>query len=73
MAFNTVRIESLLGMITVKLQDDNFFQMELPVAICSKGLYDLFEFCNGESQCPPKYYISLDAGITKEITIAYKE
>lgn len=72
MAFNSVKVESLLGMITVKLQEDNFVKWDYQFQSVLKG-YDFFDYFNGESQCPPKYVINADTGVTKEITIAYKE
>ncbi|KAB2613075.1 FK506-binding protein 5-like [Pyrus ussuriensis x Pyrus communis] len=56
----SVKIESLLGMITIKLREDNFG-------------YNFFDFFSGESQCPPKYIINTEIGVTKEITTAYEE
>ncbi|CAN6547438.1 unnamed protein product [Malus baccata var. baccata] len=35
--------------------------------------YGLFDYFNGESQCPPKYCITPEGGVTKEITQAYKQ
>ena len=63
---------SLLGMITVKLQEDNFVKWNYQFQSVLQG-YDLFYFFNGESQCPPKFVINFDTGVTKEITTAYKE
>lgn len=34
--------------------------------------YDLFDFFSGDSQCPPKFVINTDIGVTREITEAYK-
>ncbi|TQE01889.1 hypothetical protein C1H46_012513 [Malus baccata] len=72
MAANCVKIEGLLGMITVKLQDDNFTKWSYQFQYVLRG-YDLFEFFTGESQCPPKYSVSTETGITREITVEYKE
>ncbi|CAN6719420.1 unnamed protein product [Malus baccata var. baccata] len=72
MAMNSVKIEGLLGMITVKLQEDNFVKWNYQFSSVLRG-YDLFDFFNGESQCPPKYCITPEGGVTKEITQAYKQ
>lgn len=72
MAFSSVKIENLLGMITVKLKEDNFVKWDYQFQSVLKG-YDLFDFFNGESQCPPKFIINADTGVTKELATAYKE
>nr|XP_008346255.2 uncharacterized protein LOC103409219 [Malus domestica] len=72
MAANSVKIEGLLGMITVKLQDANFTKWSYQFQFVLRG-YDLFEFFTGESQCPPEYSMSTETGVTKEITVEYKE
>ncbi|XP_050153876.1 uncharacterized protein LOC126628286 isoform X1 [Malus sylvestris] len=72
MSFSTVKIESLLGMITVKLHDDNFVKWNYQFQSVLRG-YDLFDFYDGESQCPPKFCVTDGAGVTKEISTAYKE
>ncbi|CAN6708092.1 unnamed protein product [Malus baccata var. baccata] len=72
MTFSTVKIKSLLGMITVKLQDDNFVKWNYQFQYVLRG-YDLFDFCDEESQCPPKFCLTIEAGVTKEISTAYKE
>ncbi|KAM1191969.1 hypothetical protein ACFX2G_012596 [Malus domestica] len=72
MAETTVKIEGLLGMLTVKLGDDNFVKWGYQFQSVLIG-YDLFDFFNGESVCPPKFVIDTESGVTKEITLAYKE
>ena len=71
MVANSVKIEGLLGMITVKLQEDNFVKWSYQFSSILRG-YDLFDFFNGESQCPPKYCITPEGDVTREITQAYK-
>ncbi|CAN6560859.1 unnamed protein product [Malus baccata var. baccata] len=61
MAMNSVKIEGLLGMITVKLQEDNFVKWNYQFSSVLRG-YDLFDFFTGESQCPPKYCITPEGG-----------
>ncbi|XP_050131432.1 uncharacterized protein LOC126607750 [Malus sylvestris] len=72
MAFSSIKIESLLGMITVKLKEDNFVKWDYQFQSVLKG-YDYFDFFSGESQCPPKFVINTETGVTKEITTAYKD
>ncbi|CAN6581481.1 unnamed protein product [Malus baccata var. baccata] len=72
MAANFVKIEGLLGLITVKLQEDNFVKWSYQFSSVLRG-YDLFDFFNGESQCPPKYCITSEGGVTNEISMAYKQ
>ncbi|KAM2069153.1 hypothetical protein FF1_000705 [Malus domestica] len=71
MSDKSVRIENLLGMLTVKLQDDNFVKWDYQFRSVLRG-YDFLDFFTGESPCPPKFVIDTEAGVTKEITEAYK-
>lgn len=59
-------------MIAVKLQQDNFVKWIYQFSSVLRG-YGLFDYFNGESQCPPKYCITPKGGVTKEITYAYKQ
>ncbi|KAM2181670.1 hypothetical protein TB1_031621 [Malus domestica] len=72
MAESNVRIENLLGMLTVKLQDDNFVKWSYQFSSVLRG-YDLFAFFTGEAPCPPKYVIDTASGVTNEINAAYKD
>lgn len=72
MALSTVKIESLLGMINVNLQDDNFVKWNYQFQSVLRG-YDHFDFFDGESQCPPKFCITAEAGVTEEVSTNYKE
>lgn len=66
-----VKIDGLLGMLTIRLHDDNFAKWSYQFRSVLEG-YDLFEYFDGTNVCPPKYVISLDTSVTKEITEAYK-
>ncbi|CAN6581473.1 unnamed protein product [Malus baccata var. baccata] len=68
---DSVKIEGLLGMLTVKLQDDNFVKWSYQFQSVLRG-YDLFNHFTGESPCPPRFVIDTEAGVTTEITVAYK-
>ncbi|XP_050125593.1 uncharacterized protein LOC126602761 [Malus sylvestris] len=59
-------------MLTLRLQDDNFAKWSFQFRYVLGG-YDLFGYFDGTNVCPPKYVISLDNGVTKEITNAYKQ
>ncbi|KAM2910151.1 hypothetical protein FF1_003051 [Malus domestica] len=72
MAINSVKIEGLIGMITVKLHEDNFVKWSYQFSSVLRG-YDLFDFFNGESQCHLKYCIMPEDNVTKEISQAYKQ
>lgn len=67
-----VKIEGLLGMLTMRLQDDNFAKWVFQFWYVLEG-YDLFDYFDGTNVCPPKYVISLEEWVTKEITEAYRE
>ncbi|CAN6680338.1 unnamed protein product [Malus baccata var. baccata] len=67
----SVKIENLLGMLTVKLQDDNFVKWNFQFQSVLRG-YDLLDFFTGDNPCPPKYIIHTKTGVTREITTAYK-
>ncbi|XP_048439787.1 uncharacterized protein LOC125477062 [Pyrus x bretschneideri] len=56
----------------MKLQEDNFIKWNYQFQSVLRG-YDLFDFFDGKSQCPPKFCITPEVGVIKEISIAYKE
>lgn len=64
MAFSIVKIESLLGMITVKLREYNFVKWDYQFHSVLKG-YDFFDFVSGESHGHPKYVINSETGVTR--------
>lgn len=59
-------------MLTIRLQDDNFAKWSFQFRSVLEG-YDLFEYFDGTNVCPPKYVVSVESGVTKEITAAYHE
>lgn len=69
---NPVKIESLLGMLTIKLTDDNFIKWSFQFSSVLRG-YDLLDHFTGESVCPPKFVLTPELGVTTEISAAYKE
>ncbi|XP_050137264.1 uncharacterized protein LOC126613724 [Malus sylvestris] len=69
---NTLKVESLLGMFTIRLHDDNFVKWSFQFRSVLEG-YDLFDHFDGTSVCPPKFVFTEANGIITEITAAYKE
>ncbi|XP_050128477.1 uncharacterized protein LOC126605156 [Malus sylvestris] len=68
----SVKLESLLGMLTIKLNDDNFIKWNFQFCSVLRG-YDLFDHFTGDSVCPPKYVLTPELGVTKEINTTYKD
>ncbi|CAL8167719.1 unnamed protein product [Prunus armeniaca] len=65
------KIEGLLGMLTIRLNDDNFVKWSFQFQSVLQG-YDLFDHFDGSSICPPKFVIDTELGVTTEVTNAYK-
>ncbi|KAB2616347.1 hypothetical protein D8674_022935 [Pyrus ussuriensis x Pyrus communis] len=72
MTTSSLKIDGFLGMLTIRLQDDNFAKWSFQFRSVLEG-YDLFEYFDGTNVCPPKYVVSVESGVTKEITAAYHE
>ncbi|KAM2404193.1 hypothetical protein ACFXTH_031537 [Malus domestica] len=72
MAASNVKIEGLLGMLTVKLQDDNFVKWSFQFQSVLRG-YDLFDHYTGDDPCPLRFVIDAEAGVTNEVTVVYKD
>lgn len=66
----TLKVDSLLGMLTIKLKDDNFVKWSFQFMSVIKG-YKLFGHFDGTNVCPPKFVIQTDLGVTKEVTQAF--
>lgn len=56
MASSGVKIEGLLGMLTIKLTDKNFSKWVFQFKSVLKG-YKLFDNFDGTAVCPPKFVI----------------
>ncbi|CAL2270480.1 unnamed protein product [Prunus armeniaca] len=65
------KIEGLLGMLTIRLNDDNFVKWSFQFQSVLQG-YDLFDHFDGSSICPPNFVIDTELGVTTEVTNAYK-
>ncbi|CAN6689061.1 unnamed protein product [Malus baccata var. baccata] len=72
MGGSPLKIEGLLGMLTIRLQEDNFAKWSFQFQSVLEG-YDLFDYFDGTNVCPPKYVVSLESGVTSEITAAYRD
>ncbi|KAB2616519.1 hypothetical protein D8674_023107 [Pyrus ussuriensis x Pyrus communis] len=70
MASSSFKIENLLGMLTIKLRDNNFAKWAFQFQSVLKG-YKLFGHFDGTIGCPSKYAVSSETGVTREITTAF--
>ncbi|BBH03567.1 hypothetical protein Prudu_014481 [Prunus dulcis] len=69
---SSVKIDGLLGMITLRLRDDNFLKWSFQLESVLQG-YDLFGHFDGTEVAPPRFAIVDEEGVTSEVTAAYKE
>ena len=69
---SSVKIDGLLGMITLRLRDDNFLKWSFQLESVLQG-YDLFGHFDGTEVAPPRFAIVDEEGVTSEVTPAYKE
>ncbi|KAI5319029.1 hypothetical protein L3X38_038737 [Prunus dulcis] len=67
-----LKIDGLLGMLTIRLNDDNFLKWSYQLESVLQG-YDLFGHFDGSSVSPPKFAIVDEEGATYELTTAYKD
>ncbi|CAL8082068.1 unnamed protein product [Prunus armeniaca] len=67
----SVKIDGLLGMITLRLKDDNFLKWSFQLESVLQG-YDLFGHFDGTDIAPPRFAIVDEVGVTSEVT-AYKD
>ncbi|CAL9002983.1 unnamed protein product, partial [Prunus brigantina] len=67
---SSLKIDGLLGMLTIRLNDDNFLKWSYQLESVLQG-YDLFGHFDGSSVAPPKFAIV--EGATSEVTTAYKD
>ncbi|CAL2277183.1 unnamed protein product [Prunus armeniaca] len=68
----SLKIESLLGMLTIRLSDDNYLKWSYQLESVLQG-YDLFGYLDGAAFAPPKFAILDEEGVTSEVTAAYKD
>lgn len=72
MTISGVKIEGLLGMLTIKLNDRNFSKWVFQFKSALKG-YKLFDHLYGSVVCPPKFIIGTIREETNDITQAFLE
>ncbi|CAL9006084.1 unnamed protein product [Prunus brigantina] len=72
MATSTLKLDGLLGMLTIRLTDGNYLKWRYQIESVLE-CHDLFGHFDGSSVAPPKYAILDEEGVTSVITAAYKE
>lgn len=70
MSNSVVKVENFLGMLTIKLKDDNFLKCSFQFTAVLKG-HKLFSHFDGTTMCPPKFVVHTKTRVTKEITQAF--
>ncbi|XP_008235845.1 PREDICTED: uncharacterized protein LOC103334645 [Prunus mume] len=68
---SSIKVEGLLGMVIIRLGDDNFLKWSFQIESLLQG-YDLFGHFDGSLVPPPKFAI-LDESVTSEVTDAYRD
>ncbi|CAL2230550.1 unnamed protein product [Prunus armeniaca] len=72
MATSHLKIDGILGLITIRLKDDNFLKWRYQLESVLDG-YDLFGHFDGSNITPPKFAILDEEGVTSKLTAAYKD
>ena len=72
MGSSTVKIESIMGMLTIRLTDNNYSKWAFQFKSVLRG-YKLFDHFDGTSVCPPKFVVSHGTGVTKELSSGYQD
>lgn len=72
MTTSTVKIESVLGMLTIKLNDTNYSKWAFQFQSVLRG-YKLFDHFDETIVPLPRLVISTETGVTKEISSAFQE
>lgn len=67
-----MKIEGLLGMLTIKLGDNNYTKWAFQFKSVLKG-YKLFEHFDGFVDCSLRFAVHAETGVTKDITAKYQE
>ncbi|CAL8153026.1 unnamed protein product [Prunus armeniaca] len=67
-----VKIDGLLRMITLCLEDDNFLKWSFQLESILQG-YDIFGHFDGTDVAPSCFAIVDEEGVTSAVTAAYKE
>nr|XP_017181350.1 uncharacterized protein LOC108170662 [Malus domestica] len=69
---SSVKIEGLLGMLTIQLGEHNYAKWSFQFKSVLKG-YKLFDHFDGSAPYPSKFVVSAETGVTKELTIAFQD
>ncbi|CAL8157871.1 unnamed protein product [Prunus armeniaca] len=69
---SSIKVEGLLGMVTIRLGDDNFLKWSFQIESLLQG-YDLFGHFDGSFVPPPKIAILDEIDVTSEVTAAYRD
>lgn len=72
MASSLVKVEGLLGMLIIKVSDNNYTKWFFLFKPALEG-YKLFGHFDGSVVCPPRVVLNIETSVTKEITTAYQE
>lgn len=72
MRSSSIKVESLLGMLTIKLSDRNYTKWSFQFKSVLKR-YKFFDHFDGSTTSPPKFVLSIESGVTKEVTVAFQE
>ncbi|KAB2626772.1 hypothetical protein D8674_020390 [Pyrus ussuriensis x Pyrus communis] len=68
----SVKIEGLLGMLTIRFGEHNYTKWSFQFKSVLKG-YKLFDHFDGSAPCPSKFVVSTEIGVTKELTVAFQD
>ena len=68
----SVKIEGLLGMLTIRLGEHNYTKWSFQFRSVLKG-YKLFDHFDGSASCPSKFVVNAESGVTKELTDAFQD
>lgn len=72
MTSSSVKVEGLLGMLTIKVSDNNYIKWFFLFKSALKS-YKLFGHFDGSVVYPSKVVLNTETNVTKEITTAYQE
>ncbi|CAL2272430.1 unnamed protein product [Prunus armeniaca] len=72
MAASSLKIEGLLGMVTLRLKDYNFLKWRYKLESILEG-YDLVGHFDGSTIAPPKFSILDEEAVTSKVTTLDKE
>ncbi|XP_070677801.1 uncharacterized protein [Malus domestica] len=67
-----MKIEGLLGMLTIKLGENNYTKWAFQFKSVLKG-YKLFGHFDGSVDCPPRFAASAKTGVIRDVTTKYQE